>query len=43
VPATDPLTFCVVPSVFFGVALLATYLPANRAARVDPMRALRHD
>ncbi len=42
-PATDPLTFCAVPVVFIGVALLATYLPASRAAGVDPMQALRHD
>ena len=37
----DPLTFSVVTFALAGVSLLGLYLPAKRAARVDPVRALR--
>jgi putative ABC transport system permease protein len=40
---TDPVTFLGVPILFILVALLASYIPARRAARVDPMAALRMD
>jgi putative ABC transport system permease protein len=43
VSPTDPLTFAGVALILTGVSLLACYIPARRASRLDPLTAIRHE
>jgi len=43
VEATDPITFAAISLLLFLIALLASYVPALRATRIDPMVSLRRE
>jgi ABC-type antimicrobial peptide transport system permease subunit len=43
VSAHDPMTYAVTAAALIGVALVASWLPARRASRIDPVEALRAD
>ena len=43
VTPTDPLTLLAVSGILMAIALVASYIPARRAAKIDPMAALRYE
>ena len=43
ISSLDPVTFCTVPAVMLLITLFAAWIPARRAAQVDPMETLRNE
>jgi ABC-type antimicrobial peptide transport system permease subunit len=41
--APNPSTYIIVPALLIGLTVVASYFPARRASRVDPLRALRYE